>query len=149
MSNDGFLVLSFPIPAVQLHTSNAKHIEMSLSTNCTYNWGLSGYAKANSGWYMCVCQPIQVHHININTCIQPAGPAGTSLLRTSLQTVGLSSTCCGRSWWSNGPAAGPYLGTVPAGPGTLEHFHLTLGTGRSHHWTCDLNRTRTDTKGVT
>lgn len=72
------------------------------------------------------------------TCIQTAAPGDTSPLRTSLQTVFLSGRCCGRSWWSSGPEAGPYPGTARAGPRKRERFRLTSGTGRSHRWTYDL-----------
>lgn len=85
---------------------------------------------------------LEIHYLtdpwHTFTCIQTAAPGGTSLLKTSLQTVALSGKCCGRSWWSSGPATGPSPGTAPAGPRKLERFRLTSGTGRSHHWTCDL-----------
>lgn len=81
------------------------------------------------------------------TCIQTAAPGDTSPPRTSLQTVFLSGRCCGRSWWSSGPEAGPYPGTARAGPRKRERFRLTSGTGRSHHWTCDLQEKKKKSQG--
>lgn len=58
---------------------------------------------------------------------------------TSLQTDARSGKCCGRSWWSSGPEAGPSPGRAPADPGTLVHSHQTSSICKSHRWTSDLD----------
>ena len=124
MSDDWLLVLSFPIPAVQLYTPEIMKSTDQWTCIVTYNPHLSNG--------LCVSPP--------STCILTVEPGDTSPRRTSLQTVGPSGRCCGRSWWSNGPAVGPSPGTTPAGPSKLERFHLTSGTDRTRHWTFDLEQ---------
>lgn len=137
MSNNGLLVLSFSIPAIQLYTSGSK--ERAWNTNY---WKCGIENKPNSmvflhkpNIYIAILTelPLSYRPRGTHTCIQTAAPDDTSPRMTFLQTDAQSGRCCGRSWWSNEPAAGPSPGRAPAGPRKRVRFHQTSNIYKSHH----------------